>query len=100
MGRRADVVPVVGDRLNVGVCVEFEVLARLPLVASALDDVIQVRNHARCAKRLAMIVEVDTPGIAGALGEYFKLLTRWMIAPDARVDRDAFALGRARFANL
>ena len=42
----ADPVQVIGDRLDVVVGVRVEVLARLPLVARALDDVVQVRDDA------------------------------------------------------
>src|SRR5262249_13679674 len=98
--RRADVVAMLRDRLNVGVGIGLEMLTRLALVASALDYVVQVRNHARCAKRLAMIVEVDAPGIARPLGEYFKLFPRRVIAPDACIYRSALALRRTRLAHV
>ena len=43
----ADLVHVVGDRLDVVVGVRVEVLAGLPLVSRALDDVVEVRDDAR-----------------------------------------------------
>ena len=89
----ADVVPMVGDRLNVGVGVRIEVLARLPLVSGALNHVIQVRNDARRAERLAVVVEIDAPRIARAFGEDFELVPRRVIPPDARVDRHALGFG-------
>ena len=49
--RVADPMPMDGDGLDVVVGVGIEVLARLPLVAAALNHVIQVRNHAGRAER-------------------------------------------------
>ena len=92
--------PMVGDRLNVVVRVRIEMLARLPLVPAALNDVIQVRNHAGRAKRLAVVVEIDAPRIARAFGEDFELVPRRMIPPDGRVERDAIGIRRARLADV
>ena len=71
----------------------------LPLIAAALDDVPQMGNHAGGRNRLAPVVEVDAPGIARAFGKHFKHVPRGMIAPDARVERDALAVRRARLAD-
>ena len=60
-GVGADVVAVVGDRLDVVVGVRVEVLARLALVAAALDDVEAVRDDAGLDERLAVVVEVERP---------------------------------------
>ena len=95
----AHVVPVVGDRLDVVVRVRVEVRAGLPLVAAALNDVVQVRDDAGRAERLAVVVEVDAPRVARALGEDFELVPRRMIAPDAGVERHALVVGRARLAD-
>src|SRR5262245_43471711 len=99
MRRSADVVPMVGDRLNVGVRIRLKLLARLSLVTSALNDVIQVRNHARRAERLAMIIEVDSPGIASTFREDLKFLARGVVAPDRSVDRGSLTARRARLAD-
>src|SRR4051794_6130308 len=100
VGHRADVMPMVGNRLNVGVGIRIEMLAGLPLVSGALNDVIQMRNDAGCAKRLAMLVEVNAPRIAGAFGEHFENLPRRVISPDAGVNRHALRLWRARLADF
>src|SRR3954447_822986 len=62
----AYIMSMVCDRLNVGIDIRIEMLARLPLVSGALNDVIQVRNNAGGRERLTMFVEVDAPGVAGA----------------------------------
>ena len=62
-------------------------LARLAFVAAALNDVIQVRNHAGRDKCLPMVVEIDAPRIARPLGEDLERMLRGVIAPDAGVDR-------------
>ena len=50
----AQVVAVIGDRLDVVIGVGIEVLARLPLVAAPLDDVIEVRDDAGGDEHLAV----------------------------------------------
>ena len=66
---RAVPVQVVGDGLDVVVGVRVEVRARLPLIAAALDDVEGVRNDAGLDEGLAVVVEVEAPRIARAVGE-------------------------------
>jgi len=78
--RSANIVPVVGNRLNIGVCVRIKMLARLPLISGALNHVIQVRDDAGRAKRLAMVIEINAPRIAGALGKNFEHVSCRMIA--------------------
>ena len=95
----AQVMPVVGDGLDVVVGVGIEVLARLPLVAAALDHVIKVRDDAGRDEHLAAGVEVDAPGVAGAVGEDLEDVPRRVIAPDAGVDRRALGVGRAGLAD-
>ena len=68
---------MIGDRLDVVVGVRIEVGAPLPLVAGALDDVEQMRNHAGRQKRLAVVVEVDAPGIAGAVAKDLERRAAW-----------------------
>src|SRR3954452_9852234 len=87
VGHRADVMPMVGNRLNVGVRIRIEMLAGLALVSGALNDVKQVRNDAGRAKRLAMFIEVDAPRIACPFGENFEIMPRWVESPDAGVNR-------------
>ena len=44
-------------------------------------------------ERLAVVVEVEAPRVARALGEDFEHVPRRMIAPDAGVERDPLASG-------
>ena len=94
--RRADPMPMLGDRLDVVVGVGVEVLAGLTLVAAALNHVIQVRDHAGREKRLALVVEIDAPRIARAVGEDFEHVLRGVIAPDAGIDRRALFVAACR----
>ncbi len=99
MRTRAQVMKVISDCLDVVVGVWIEMVARLSFVPAALDDVIQVRNNASRQEGLAMIIEVDTPRITGAVREDFEDMSRWMIAPDAGIDRHAFGIWCSRLAN-
>ena len=85
---------MIGDGLDVVVRVGIEVLARLPLVAPALDHVIEVRDDAGRDDHLAAGVEVDAPGVARAVGEDLEDVAGRVVAPDARVDRRAIGVGR------
>ena len=58
------------------------------------DDVKEVRDHAVGDERLAQVVEVESPGIGGAVGDRLEDCAGRMIPPDAAVDR-APALDRA-----
>ena len=68
-----------------------EVLAEHPLEVGAGDDVEEVRDHAVGDERLAVVVEVEAPGIGGAVGDDLEDLAGRVIAPDAAVDRHALA---------
>jgi hypothetical protein len=91
---------VVGDGLNVLVGVLVLVLSALAVVAPALDHVPEVRDDAGLDEHLAVLVEVDAPGIAGSLGEPFKDLLEGVIAPDRGVHGDALVVRRAGLAHL
>ena len=91
----ADPVHMVGDGLDVVVDVRVEVLAGLALVSRALDDVIQVLDHAGGREGVAVVVEVEAPRIAGAFGEDFEHVLRRMEAPDPAVELLPFG-SRAR----
>ena len=75
-------------------------LARLPLISGALNHVIQVRYDAGRAKRLAMVVEIEAPWIAGTFGKDFERVTGGVITPEARVDGHALRLRRTRLAHV
>ena len=97
--RIAKEVKVVGNGCDIAIGVRIEVLARLTLITSALNDVIQMRNHAGRNERLPVIVEIDTPRVAGPVRENVKLVPRRMIPPDRGVKRNAFLVRRPRFAD-
>ena len=96
----AGVVAVVGDGLDVVVGVGVEVLAGLPLVAGAGNDVKDVRDDAGGGEEVAILVVVEAPGVAGAVGKDFELVPDGVIAPDAGVERDALVGRRARLADF
>ena len=48
---------------------------------------------------LAVVVEVEPPRVAGAVGEDFEHVPRRMIAPDAGVDRGALVVRGAGLAD-
>ena len=75
-------------------------LAALAFVASALDHVPEVRNHAGLDPALTVFVEIDAPGIARAFGEDFETMLRRVIAPHSGVHPLALAFRRARLADV
>ena len=92
-------VDVVGAGLDQAVGVRVEVLAEHPLEVRAGDDVEQVRDHAVGDERLAVVVEVEAPGVRRAVGDGLEDLPGGVIPPDAAVDRHAVVVGRARLAD-
>ena len=95
----AGVVPVPGDRLDVVISMRVEVRSRLPLEPTALDDVIQMRNHAGGAERLAVLIEVDSPRVTATVGKDLELMPHRVIPPDPRVDRLPLLRGRPRLSH-
>src|SRR5207245_9361251 len=93
-------VNVIGNGLEVVINVGIEMRTGLPLVARALNDVEQVWNDAGLDEALALFVEVNAPGIAGAFGEDLEAVLGGMIAPNAGVDARALAVGRAGLADV
>src|SRR5947209_17670554 len=79
----AGVVAVVGDRLDVVIGVGVEVLAGLPLIACAGNDVNDVRDDAGGGEEVSKLVVVEAPWVARAVGEDFELMPHGMIAPNA-----------------
>ncbi len=96
----AQVVQMIGNSRDVGIGEGIEMVPRLPIVARPLDDVKQMRNDTGRAKSLAVVVEVDPPGIAGSLGEDLELMLERMIAPDAGIDGNALVIRRTRLADF
>ena len=58
-----------------------------------------MRDDAGFDEGLAVLVEVEAPGVAGAVGEDLEDVPGRMIAPDAGVDRHALVVRRARLAD-
>ena len=96
----ADPVHMVGNGLHVVEDVRIEVLAGLPFVAAARNEVIQVLDHAGGRERVAVVVEIQAPGIAGALGEDLENLAGRVIAPDRAVQFLTLGLRRSRLADV
>ena len=96
----AGVVDVVGGLPDVVEGERVEVLPGLALVTPALDDVPQVRDDARLGPELAVLVEIDAPGVACALREHLELVLRRVVAPDAGVDFRPLEVARARLAHV
>jgi hypothetical protein len=90
---------MVGNRGDVRVRVLIEMLASLPVVASALNVVEQMRNYAGGRNQLTPVVEIDAPRIAGAPRKHLELMPRWMITPDRRVEGHTLAVRCARLAH-
>ena len=84
--------PVIGNRANVGIGVLLEVLSPLPEVAGPLHHVEQVGNDAAGQEALSLVIEIDSPGIAGAVGEDFELTPGGVIPPDAGVEAGPFVV--------
>jgi hypothetical protein len=91
----AGVVAVVGDGFDVIVGVGVEVQAALPLVAGAGNDVKEVGNDTGGGEEVAVLVVVEAPGVAGAVGEDFELVADGVITPDAGVEGDSLIRGGA-----
>ncbi len=67
--------------------------AALPVITPALHHVKEMRNDARLLDELAVLVEVEAPRIARALGEYFELMFGGMITPHRGIDPLALLFG-------
>jgi len=93
----ADPVTMFGDGGDIGVGVGVEVLAPLTMVARSLNDVEEVGDDAACEEGLSVVVEIDAPGIAGAVSKDFELMSLGVIAPDACVEGDALIVGGTGF---
>ena len=96
----ADPVHVVGHRLDVVEDVGVEVPARLPLVACAGNHVVEVLDHAGGREGVAVVVEVESPRIARALGEHLEGPRRRVIAPDRPVQPLALGVRSAGLADV
>src|SRR5947209_19629316 len=80
--------------------VRIEMQAGLQSETTALDDVEEMRDHAGFDETLAVLVEVNSPGIAGAFAEQLEDFFGGMIAPDASIDVRALAIRRAGLSDV
>ena len=92
-------VAVLGVPLGL-VAVVGVVLAALSQQACALDHVEEMGNDAHLRPQVAVLIEVDAPRIAAALGEDLEAVRHRMVAPHAGVHPLAIRLGRSRFADM
>ena len=97
---RSIVVTVVGDFGEFDVGVGVEVLPCLPDVATALDDVEEVGDDTGADEEVTVLVEVETPGVAGTVGIDFEFVPSGVVAPDGGVEGDALIVGSAGFADF
>ena len=93
-------VHVVGDGLDVVVNVPIKMPTTLPVVASALDHVPQVRDDAGGDEGLPAAVEIQPPRIARAPREDLEFFLGGMIPPHASIERHAVLVRRAGLADL
>src|SRR5690606_18304635 len=77
-----------------------EVLASLPLVSRALDDVPEVRDDTGLEEELSVVVEVDAPGVAGALREDLELVAQGLVPPEGSFAALTPVGGGPQFANV
>ena len=92
-------IPVLGVALRL-VAVVGVVLAALPEDPSSLDHVEEVRNDAHFGPEVAVLIEVDAPRIAAALGENLESVGRRMVTPDTRIDPLTIVFRGPRLANM
>src|SRR5579884_3548060 len=71
----------------------------LSVIAAALDNVESMGNDAGLDEGLPVGVEVETPGIAGAVREHLENVLARMVAPDTGVEGNAVLVRRARLAD-
>ena len=83
----ADIMSMVRDGFDVVISVRIEMSPTLPMISPTLNHMPQVRNHTGCNKRLSVIVEVNTPRVAGSVHKRFKDIASRMVPPDRSVQR-------------
>ena len=64
------------------------------------DHAEEVRDHAVGDERLAVVVEVEAPGVGGAVRDDLEDLAGRVIPPDAAVHRHPLVVGRAGLADV
>src|SRR5262249_6025577 len=99
---RLAAVPVlmIGTLIHQGVGARVEVLAVHPLVVGAGNEMPEMAVDVVGEEHLAVVVVVKAPRIGGAVGDGLEDFADRVIAPDAAVDADALAVGRAGRADV
>src|SRR3954470_3886650 len=90
---------MVRARLHQAVEVRIEIFAEHPLVVRSGDQVPEMTDNVVREKRLSVFIPVESPWIRGAIRDYFKDVTGWMVSPDGAVQFDALTVGSSRTAN-
>src|SRR5437588_13107494 len=88
----ANPMDMIRDGFDVLVSVGVEMGAGLALKTSALNHVEQMRDDAGFDEALAIFVEINSPGVAGAFAKKLKNVFGGMIARHAGVDARALAV--------
>lgn len=83
---------VFGNGSNVAVQIGIEMLPSLTMVNTSGDDVPQVWDNAGADEKLPFCIVINTPGIAETVGNYFKFVFDWVIAPNPSVDVHALCI--------
>ena len=96
----SDVMAMQCNGFDVVVRVRVEMVAGLPLIAGPLHHVVQVRNDARRREGVAVIIEINAPGVAGSVGEDVELASHRMVSPDAGIDRLPLVVRSAGLADV
>src|SRR5690606_36389965 len=68
----------------------IEMLPGLTVVVRSLHHMEEVRDHASHHECLAIVIEVDPPGVAATLREHLELVALGVETPDAGVDLGPF----------
>ena len=92
-------IPVLGVALRL-IAVVGVMLAALPEDPSSLDHVEEVRNDAHFGPEVAVLIEVDAPRIAAALGENLESVSHRMVTPHTGIDPLTIIFGGPRLANI
>src|SRR5436190_18304571 len=96
----ADPANMVGYCLDVVIDVRIEMRTSLMSESSTLNHMEQMRDDAGFDDALAILVEINAPGIARAFGKNFEFVFDGVVAPYARVDPRALAVRRTRLADI
>ena len=95
----ASPVKMVGAHFHLPKNVRVQVLAIHALEMRTGHDVPEVADHAIGDEHLPVVIEIQPPGIGGAVGDDLELPRRRVVAPDTAVHRRALIQGDAGLAH-